>query len=60
MDFLGNVGRLITQAKEGSVATELQLWSSQVKDTNTLFVDIAERFTITTFYENEKTRGVMV
>lgn len=50
----------MTRAKEGSVLRELKLWSPSLIEANALFVDIAEGFTITTFFEKEKTHGVQV
>ena len=54
-------GLAASMSSEGSVLRELELWSSEVKDTNSIFkTRIAPMFTITTFWEMEKTGGVQV
>jgi hypothetical protein len=58
--FLRGLGSVLTRAREGSVLKELQLWSPSVIETNSLFADIADGFTITTFFETETYRGVQV
>lgn len=58
--FLNNIGIALLRARDGSVLRELALWSPSLIETNTLFIDIAESFTITTFFEKDPTYGVQV
>lgn len=58
--FFRGLGSVLTRAKEGSVLKELQLWSPAVLETNTLFAEIADGFTISTFFETNKYLGVQV
>jgi hypothetical protein len=58
--FLANLGAAVGGATDGSILKELQLWSPPLLDANAMFVDIAEGFTITTFFEKDKTHGVQV
>ncbi|KAK5081052.1 hypothetical protein LTR70_009229 [Exophiala xenobiotica] len=58
--FLNDLGAALLRANDGSVLRELKLWSPSLMEVNTLFIDIAEGFTITTFFEKEKTRGVQI
>ncbi|KAF4986754.1 hypothetical protein FDECE_15788 [Fusarium decemcellulare] len=59
-EFLRGLDVVLTGAREGSVLKELQLWSPSILDTNTLFTEIADGFTITSFYETMKCTGVKV
>lgn len=46
---------------EASVLRELELWSPQILETNSAFLtEIAPMFSITTYWEREKTSGVQV
>jgi hypothetical protein len=58
--FLNDLGAAVTSARDGSVLRELELWSPSLVEANAMFVDIAEGFTITTFFEKEKTHGIQV
>jgi pimeloyl-ACP methyl ester carboxylesterase len=53
-------GAFLARASPGSVLDELGLWSPWSIETNNRFAGIADRFTITTFREREKYRGVQV
>jgi hypothetical protein len=46
--------------REGSVVKELKLWSPSLVEANTLFAGIADNFTVTTFYERERYKGIQV
>lgn len=58
--FLASLGATVGGAKDGSIIRELKLWSPSLMEADAMFVDIAEGFTITTFFEKEKTHGVQV
>lgn len=60
MGFLRRLGAKLQRADSSSVLNELALWSPSLLDTNHMFPDIAKYFTITTFYEQEKTHRVQV
>lgn len=59
-EFIRTLGSAVIGAREGSVLGKLELWSPYLIKTNTLFAEIANSFTITTFFETEKYRGVQV
>jgi len=57
--FLRRLGAVLSA--DASVLRELELWSSQVLETNSAFLtEIAPKFTITTYWEREKISGVQV
>jgi hypothetical protein len=58
--FLTKLGAAVGFAMDGSVVKELQLWSASLLEANAMFVDIAEGFTITTFFEKETAFRVQV
>ena len=55
-----NLGSVLTKSKAGSVLEELKLWSPSLIEANQLWVEIADGFTITSFYEREPYMGVLV
>jgi hypothetical protein len=55
-----NLGSALTKSKAGSVLDELKLWSPSLIETNQLWVEIADGFTITSFYERNSYMGVLV
>lgn len=55
-----NLGSVLTKSKAGSVLQELKLWSPSLIETNQLWVEIADGFTITSFYERNPYMGVLV
>lgn len=55
-----NLGSVLTKSKAGSVLEELKLWSPSLIETNQLWVEIADGFTITSFYEINPYMGVLV
>jgi hypothetical protein len=55
-----NLGSVLTKSKAGSVLKELKLWSPSLIEANQLWVEIADGFTITSFYEREPYMGVLV
>lgn len=57
--YLVNLKKVL-QADETSVLSQLKLWSPSLIDANARFAEIADGFTITTFYENKETHGFMV
>ncbi|KAI0008505.1 hypothetical protein F4779DRAFT_435158 [Xylariaceae sp. FL0662B] len=60
VDLLLNFGDKILGANDSSVRQELRLWSKPLIDSNALFIDIAEGFTITSFFEKKKYHGVLL
>lgn len=58
--FLVNLGSALTRSKDGSVLRELDLWSPTLLETNQLWVEIANGFSITSFFEREPYMGVLV
>jgi len=59
-NHLRAAGATVVRASDGSVLRELELWSPWTIETNNQFVDIAEGFSITTFWEREMLHGVQV
>jgi hypothetical protein len=55
-----NLGSALTKSKAGSVLEELKLWSPSLIETNQLWVEIADGFTITSFYEMNPYMGILV
>jgi hypothetical protein len=55
-----SLGSVLTKSKAGSVLEELELWSPSLIETNQLWVEIADAFTITSFYERNSYMGVLV
>jgi hypothetical protein len=55
-----SLGSLLTKSKAGNVLEELKLWSPSLIETNQLWVEIADGFTITSFYERNSYMGVLV
>ncbi|KAI0901834.1 hypothetical protein F4806DRAFT_501929, partial [Annulohypoxylon nitens] len=58
--LLRSLAQALTRPNQGSIIQELQLWSSFVVQENARFAEIAEAFTITTFFETKKLHGVLV
>lgn len=57
-EFLNSLGAAVTRARHSSVLRELDLWPRSLIKANAMFVDIAESFTVTTFFEKEETYGI--
>ncbi|KAI1094613.1 hypothetical protein F5B19DRAFT_499161 [Rostrohypoxylon terebratum] len=58
--LLRSLAQTLTRTNQGSIIRELQLWSPFVVQENTRFAEIAEAFTITTFFETKPLHGVLV
>lgn len=57
--FLGGLGSVIG-IRDSNLVRELQTWSSPLLELSTVFADLAPRFQLTSFFEENKTNGVMV
>jgi hypothetical protein len=57
---LFSLGSALARSKAGSLLEELKLWSPSLIETNQLWVEIADGFTITSFYERNPYMGVLV
>ena len=55
-----DLGSVLTKSQAGSVLQELKLWSPSLIETNQLWVEIADGFTITSFYERNPYMGILV
>ena len=55
-----SLGTALTKSKAGSVLQELKLWSPSLIETNQLWVEIADAFTITSCLERNPYMGVLV
>jgi hypothetical protein len=55
-----SLGSALARSQAGSVLEELRLWSPSLIETNQLWVEIAEGFTITSLYERNPYMGALV
>ena len=55
-----HVSNKLGNAADAGMIAELELWSKPLNEENTYFVGLADTFTITSFYETEKTYNTKV